>query len=241
MADLEPLVCVRGFVGGGAVGEVGLGAVADEEQVAQRLHLVSLLPVSEQSRHRDVEVLAQQVQQRGLDGGDGVDGHPQVEGLGAASTGVAVGEGAPDVVEDGVIVANATAGDEAAGILERLADGLPAGYLADAGVARRVLQDHQVSGEERAVGPGQVQQHAVVTGDGDDGDVGDCRCLRRRLHDGLSDCHEANHLSPLARGRTTRDTLSPMVRSASMMSRSRCGVSRSTGTEALIASCAGLQ
>ena len=49
----------------------------------------------------------------------------------------------------------------------------------------------------------------------------------------------ANHLSPLATGRTTRDTLSPMVRSASTISRSRCGVSRATGTDALIASCAG--
>ena len=94
MADAQPLVGVGGLVGGGPVGQVGPGAVADEEQVAERLHAVALLAVAEQCRDRHVEMLAEQVEQRRLDGGHRVHGDPQVEGLRAAAAGVAVGEGA---------------------------------------------------------------------------------------------------------------------------------------------------
>ena len=92
VADAQPVVGVGGLVGGGPVGQVGLGAVADEEQVAQRLHAVALLALAEQRRDRHLEVLAEQVEQRRLDRGHRVHGDPQVEGLRAAAAGVAVGE-----------------------------------------------------------------------------------------------------------------------------------------------------
>ena len=81
--------------------QVGLLAVTDVEQVAEHLHRVPLLPVAaEQRGDRKVEVLAQQVQERRFDGGDDVDGGPQVEGLQAAAGGVAVGERGADLVEE---------------------------------------------------------------------------------------------------------------------------------------------
>ena len=176
MPDLQPVVGVGGLVGRRLIGEVGLGAVADEEQVAQRLHTRALLTVAEQRRDRHLEVLAEQVEQRRLDGGHRVHGDAQVEGLGAAATGVAVGEGAAHVVEDRVVVADAAAGDDRAGVLEGAADGLAAGDLADTGVAVGVGEDQQVSGEERAVRAAEVQQHAVAPRDRDHGDVADDGC-----------------------------------------------------------------
>ena len=67
-------------------------AVADVEQVAEHLDRVALLAFAEQRGDRHVEVLAEQVEQRRLDRGDGVDRRAQVEGLLAAAAGVAVGE-----------------------------------------------------------------------------------------------------------------------------------------------------
>ena len=120
-------------------------------------------------------MLAEQVEQRRLDRGDRVHGDAQVEGLGTAAAGVAVAERAPDVGQHRVVVADAAAFDFSAGVLEGAADGRAAWHLADAGVAVGVLEDHQVSGEERAVRAAEVQEHAVVPGDrhhphrGDDG------------------------------------------------------------------------
>ena len=67
-------------------------AVADVEQVAEHLDRVALLAFAEQRGDRHAEVLAEQVEQRRLDRGDGVDGGAQVEGLQAAAARVAVGE-----------------------------------------------------------------------------------------------------------------------------------------------------
>ncbi len=76
--------------------ELALAPVADEEEIAERLDAVALLAFAEQRGDRQVEMLAEQVEQRGLDRGDRVDHHAQVEGLLAAAAGVAVGEGGAD-------------------------------------------------------------------------------------------------------------------------------------------------
>ena len=155
------------LVGCRPVRQVGSGAVADEEQIAERLHPVALLAVAEQSRHRHPEVLAEHVEQSGLDGGHRVHRDAQVERLRAAAPGVAVGESTAHVVEHGVVVADAAAGDDGPRILQRAPDRFAAGHLSDTGVAVGVGDDHQVSGEERAVRAAEVQQHAVVAGDRD--------------------------------------------------------------------------
>ena len=84
-----------------AVAEAGLGAIADVEQVAEHRHDVALHAFAEQRGERHAEVLAEQVEERALEAGDGVDRRAQVEGLRAAAAGVAVGEVALHAVERG--------------------------------------------------------------------------------------------------------------------------------------------
>ncbi len=67
-----------------------------------------------------------------------------------------------------------------AGLLEGALDGRATRHLADAGVAVGVLEDHQVSGEERSVRAAQVQQHVVVSGDRDHPHLRDDRDATRK-------------------------------------------------------------
>jgi hypothetical protein len=118
-------------------------------------------------------VLAQQVQHRRLDGGHGVDGGAQVEGLQAAAAAVAVGEGLLHALQHVQALAQRLAHHMGRGVFQGLADFLAAGHLAQAGAARAVAQDQQVAGEEGGVGAAQVEQHAVAAGHGNDPQFGD--------------------------------------------------------------------
>src|SRR5262249_17966096 len=60
-------------------------------------------------------------------------------------------------------------------VLDRLPDLLPARDFPHAGVSGAVLQDEDVSREERSMGAAQVEQHAVVSRDGDHGHAGNGR------------------------------------------------------------------
>ncbi|WP_255542637.1 hypothetical protein [Azospirillum sp. INR13] len=90
MAQAEPVVPGIGFA---AIGQGGLGPVADIEKIAQHLDRVALLALAEQGGDRNLQELAEQVEQGGFQSGDGMDGDSQVEGLQAAAAGIAVGEG----------------------------------------------------------------------------------------------------------------------------------------------------
>ena len=158
---------VAGF-GFAPVGQVGLSPVGHVEQVAQHLHLLALLALAQQGAHRHLQVLAQQVEQGRFDRGDSVDRGAQVEGLLAAAAGVAVGEAGAHLVEDGLQVADGAALDQRTRILQRLADLLAAGHLAQAGVARVVGDDDDVASEKGRMRAREVQQHAVPPRDGDD-------------------------------------------------------------------------
>ncbi len=147
------------------VGEVGAAAVADVEQVAQHLHGVPLLALAQQRGHRHVEVLAEKVEEGGFHRRHRVDGDSQVEGLEAAPAGIPVREAAPHRGEHPVPGAERLADHEVAGLLQHATDALAAGDLAEAGGAGGVGEHHKVAGEERAVRAGEVQQHAVASGD----------------------------------------------------------------------------
>ena len=103
MTQAEPLIVGVGLV---AVGQVGGVAIPHIEQVAEHLHRIALLAFAKQGGHRHFEKLAQQVEQRGLHGGDGVDGDAQVEGLQAATRAVSGRKGAAHLVEDALVLAN---------------------------------------------------------------------------------------------------------------------------------------
>ena len=65
-------------------------------------------------------------------------------------------------------MANRLTDHQAASIFQGLANALAAGHFAHAGVAAAVLEDDDIAREVRPVGAAEVQQHAVVAGDGDD-------------------------------------------------------------------------
>jgi hypothetical protein len=165
VAKAQPVVVA---VGGAGVRQVGPGLVADVEQVAEHLDRVALLAFAEQRRDRNAEVLAEQVEQRRFDGGDGVDRRAQVERLLAAAAAVAIGKARVHLLQQPLPGADRLADDDLARVFERLPDLLAARHLADAGAAGAVGGDQQVAREERAVRAAQVEQHAVAAGDRDD-------------------------------------------------------------------------
>ena len=102
--------------------------------------------------------------------------------MGPAAAGVPVTERAPQVGEHGVKVTNGPALDDRAGLLERALNRGPARHLPHSGLAVGILEDHQVSGEVGAVGSAEVEQHAIVPGNGDDLHCGDDRGATLRGH-----------------------------------------------------------
>jgi hypothetical protein len=152
----------------GDVRQVRGAPVADVEQVTEHRHGVALLALAEQLGHRDAEVLAEQVEQRRLQGRDGVDRGALVEGLQPAAAAVPVGEGIRHRPQERPGPGHGLADEQLPGVGDRPPDGLPAGHLTDAGAARAVGDDRDRAGEERPVRATQVEQHAVVPRDGHD-------------------------------------------------------------------------
>lgn len=124
-------VPVLGRVGLADVLQFRAAGVTDVEQIAEDPYGVALLSVAQERRDGYVEVLPQQIEQRRLDRGDGVDGGPQIEGLGAAPTGVAIGEAVTDLAQDALVVTDLRSDDQGLGIPQRPRDLLPAGDLTE--------------------------------------------------------------------------------------------------------------
>jgi len=132
-------------------------------------------------------VLAEQVEQCRLDGGYGMNGDAQVEGLQAAAGDIAVGEGLARLVQQRVEIADRLPDEDGTCVFEGLANGFATGDFANSGVAGAVLENEDVAGEIRTMGAAQVEQHAVLTGNRDHLEFGDdrgavvCRVIHRRL------------------------------------------------------------
>ena len=183
----------RRRAGSGRIRQVGPAAIADIEQISQHLHRIALLTSAKQGANRQPHVLTYQIQQRCFDRGDDVV-RTQVDlmrlaehrGLGRRRHLVHDGlaprrrarQRGTDGVADRVVVADWPANHKRDSAFQRLADPLAARDLGHTGVARAVLQHHDVASEERAVRPGQVQQHAVPAGNRDDQHLGDNRCAK---------------------------------------------------------------
>ncbi len=167
VAEAMPGVRRAGFV---AVAEGRLATVADEEQVSEHLDLGALLAFAEERRDGLALELTEEVEQGGFDRGDGVDGHAQVEGLQAATTGVTIREGRADGGEQLFVGGDLPADQHGRGILDGLADLLAAGDFTEAGAAGVVRDEDDVTREERTVRAAEVEQHAVMAGDGHDTD-----------------------------------------------------------------------
>jgi hypothetical protein len=120
-------------------------------------------------------MLAEQVEQRRLQRGDGVDRHAQVERLQAAPAGIAIGECGARLLQDAQIVADWSTDDQRARIFDGGADRLASRNLPDPAAAGAVGEDGDVAREERAVRAAEIQQHAVAPGHGDDSKIGNYR------------------------------------------------------------------
>ena len=164
VAKATPVVTLLG----GTIVEFGLVAIADEEQIAEKLHRGALLAFAEQRGDRHAEKLPEQIEQRGFDRGERVNHDAQVKGLKAAAAAVAVGKGLPYHVEHRVIGADRLADDQRPRVVQRLTNALAARHLAGAGAAGAVFQDDDVAREERTVRAAEIEQHAVFAGDRDD-------------------------------------------------------------------------
>jgi len=160
-------------VGCADVVQVGAVRVTDVEEVAEHPYGVALPAVAQERGDRDLQVLSEQVEQGGLDGRDRVHRRAQVEGLGAATARVTVGERGPDRPQDVLVVTHAGADDQGFGVAQGPRDLLTAGHLAEAGAALGVLQDDDVAGEVRGMGAGEVEEHRVPAGDRIHGEAGD--------------------------------------------------------------------
>ena len=145
--------------------QIGLVAVAHIEQVGEEPHPLPLDAVPHQGGGRNVQQLAHQVQQRGLDGGDHMHAGAQVKGLQTALVVLDVGaQPGADFIQRGLVVHHAGTQHQMLHILEGFGDFLAAGHLAHALGALGIRQDDDVAGEVGRVRAGQVQLHAVVTG-----------------------------------------------------------------------------
>ena len=109
--------------------------VTDEEQVAQHFDFATLLAIAQQRGDVDAQMLPQQIQQRGLNPGDNVNGGTQIKSLQPAAAGVAVGKAAAYRPEDVFILAERFPDDQLSGLFQRLADSLSAGDFPYAGMA----------------------------------------------------------------------------------------------------------
>lgn len=142
-------VCVRL----GVVGQVGFFPVAHIEQIAQEPHPIPLDAVAQQGCHGHLQILAQQIQQGGLHGGDHVDSGAQIKGLLAPHVVLDVGgEPLVDPAQGHLVVGHTGALHQVLHILQGFGNLLAAGHLADTGVAPVVGEHHHIAGEVGGVG-----------------------------------------------------------------------------------------
>ena len=117
MPQAQPQV---GSIGLTAVGKVRLLPVADVEQIAEHLHAGSLLSFAQQRGYWLRHVLAQQIQQRRLNGRDRVNRRPLVEGLHAATLVRVIWRAAAYVLQNRLMRADLTANDQLTGVFQQL-------------------------------------------------------------------------------------------------------------------------
>src|SRR2546427_7928702 len=91
-------------------------------------------------------------------------GNAQIEGLQAAPTRVAPGQGLLQVLQQLEVVAHGLADEQRLAVLQRLAYAFAARHLAHTGVARAVVDEHDVAREVGRMRAAEVHEHAVAAG-----------------------------------------------------------------------------
>ena len=105
----------------------------------------------------------------------GVDRRAEIVGLQSASARIAIGEALADIIQYGVVAADGLADYERSRVFKSLFDAFAPGNFTKAGVPSVVFEENDIAREKRTMRPAEIQQHAVVPGDGDDKHFSDDR------------------------------------------------------------------
>ena len=149
------------------VGQVGGIGIAYVEKVTEEAHAVAHLAVAQQRRDRHLHVLAQDVEQRRLHAGDHIRHLLENQRVGGLSpsdhrAGDLVGKHPAALLDDLLVVADGPPLHQGYARPQPPGDDLAPGHFGHACVAVRIGHHHYIAGEERLVGPGLVEQHAVI-------------------------------------------------------------------------------
>ena len=196
VAQSQPWVVRVWFAG---VGQVGLAPVTDVEQVAEHRDARALPAFPQQRGYRHAQILPQQIEQRGFDRGDGMDGDAHIEGLKATPGRVAIAKALLHGLQNLAVSTDGAADDRGARIFENLADPGAARNLAGAGMPGIVGQQHDIAGEVRRVGAAQVQQHAVAAGNRNHTHAGYTRRGRNSLWLDTTEVFQIRPASPIVK------------------------------------------
>ena len=137
------------------------------EEIPQRLHPVSLLSVSQQLTHRQIQILSQQIQKGALNGPLRLHHEFQladVQCLDSLSVVLSCPfAGLVNAVQNFAVFSNGLSHHQGNTALQRLTGIIPSVNLSDSRVSGTVFYDHQISCEKRGVSSAQCHQHAVTS------------------------------------------------------------------------------
>ena len=165
MTQAHPVVFRIGSL---QIGQVGLVAVADVEQIPEHLHRGPLLAFAQQRGNRHFQEFPQEIEQCRLQCRHGMDRDTQIKGLQAPPSGIPVRKTPAHRVEDIVVAADGLADDKGFRILQCFPDTLAPGNFTYSRIAGVVFEDDDVAREKRAVRTAQIEQHAVPPGNRND-------------------------------------------------------------------------
>ena len=171
-AQAEPGIGAVAFVDILHIPRGHLALVGHIEEIAQHLHLGPLLAFAQELAHGHLQVLAQQVQHGALDGplaAHHVFELGDIQGLDALRRVVGLGIGRlMDALEHLTALRYGHALHQGTHGHEAVVGVIAAVDLADARMARGILQNDDIAGEARSVAAGQGHEHAVIARHRDD-------------------------------------------------------------------------
>ncbi|MNP27296.1 hypothetical protein D3C76_1201950 [compost metagenome] len=176
MAQVIPVVATRRTF---QIGQIGFGAIAQVEEIAQHGDRIALFARAEQFAHRHVQRFAEQIQQRRFQRRHGI--HPQFKCPGTFAKGIEIDRlvALVHALDHFIQPRHLLADHLRDGIHQGLVDHLAAGGFPDAGIPGVIGQHHDIAGKPGVMRAADVQQHAVLTGNRDNLHFG---YNRARLH-----------------------------------------------------------
>ena len=128
--------------------------------------------LAKQFAHRQAQKLAEEIQHRGLNRGHCMNRDPLIERLHSTAVRVFTCESFAHCIQHSTICCDRLPLHKRTRIFEHFANLLTAWHLAHTHIACAVFQEHKVARKERRVRSAEIQQHAVLSRDGNDTHAG---------------------------------------------------------------------